>query len=90
MPDSTKFTKAEAIAARRENIEWTQGSLRQFNRGPGPIASIRRKCLDCCAWQPGEVARCHLTNCALWPYRLGTDPFHKQWVDPPVKGSSDD
>ena len=33
--------------------------------------AIRLKCLDCCCWQAAEVRRCHIDDCALWPYRLG-------------------
>lgn len=37
---------------------------------------IRQKCLDCCVYQHAEVRRCHITSCSLWPYRMGTNPFH--------------
>ena len=36
---------------------------------------IRAKCLDCCAGDKSEVAKCTAVACALWPYRLGEDPF---------------
>jgi hypothetical protein len=36
---------------------------------------IRLKCLDCCCGQVTEVARCTAIGCALWPYRMATDPF---------------
>ena len=38
------------------------------------LRAIRLKCLDCSAGQPSEVRECRLTACALWPYRLGSDP----------------
>lgn len=42
-----------------------------------PMAQvIRAKCLDCCCGQPAEVRKCASTGCALWPYRMGTNPFH--------------
>ena len=49
-------------------------------RGIGHVATpilsvIRAKCLDCCCYQPSEVRRCTATGCALWPYRMGTNPF---------------
>lgn len=31
--------------------------------------AIRLKCLECCAWQPGEVRLCTIPTCALYPYR---------------------
>ena len=39
---------------------------------------IREKCLDCCVGQHSEVRRCHITDCPLWPYRLGKNPFHRR------------
>lgn len=39
-----------------------------------PIASIRSKCLDCSCGSRAEVNRCELTECALWPYRMGKRP----------------
>lgn len=42
----------------------------------GPIlGAIRAKCLDCSCGQPSEVAKCVSINCALWPYRMKTNPF---------------
>lgn len=35
---------------------------------------IRLKCLDCCCYQVGEVRKCPVTTCRLWPYRFGRDP----------------
>ena len=41
---------------------------------------MRKKCLDCCDFQVGEVRKCVSTDCALWPYRMGKNPFlaHKR------------
>jgi hypothetical protein len=38
------------------------------------LKAIRLKCLDCSVYQPEEVRNCHLTTCALHPYRMGKDP----------------
>jgi len=38
------------------------------------LKTIRNKCLECSCGQPGEVRKCHLTTCDLWPFRLGRDP----------------
>jgi len=27
---------------------------------------LRLKCLECCAWQQAEVAKCHINECALY------------------------
>ncbi len=37
---------------------------------------IRQKCLDCCGNMPSEVRRCVSASCALWPYRMGRNPFY--------------
>ncbi len=42
------------------------------------LLAIRRKCLDCCCSQPGEVRLCPLSTCDLWPYRFGRDPEPSQ------------
>lgn len=39
------------------------------------LSAIRAKCLDCCVQQIAEVRRCQVFDCALWPYRMGNDPF---------------
>lgn len=39
-----------------------------------PIKAIRAKCLDCCCDSVKEVRLCPITNCALYPYRLGHRP----------------
>jgi len=39
-----------------------------------PIKAIRLKCLDCCCGSAPEVAKCHLEDCSLHPYRFGRRP----------------
>jgi hypothetical protein len=36
---------------------------------------IRAKCLDCSAGMESEVRKCTAIGCALWPYRMATNPF---------------
>jgi hypothetical protein len=36
---------------------------------------IRAKCLDCCCGSAHEVRRCISIDCALWPFRMGTNPW---------------
>lgn len=38
--------------------------------------AIRAKCIDCSGGQQSEVRKCVATNCALWPFRMGRNPFH--------------
>ena len=37
----------------------------------GRAAAIRARCLDCCCYQPAEVRKCPVKDCALRPYRRG-------------------
>jgi len=76
----TKVDIADADASRAENLEYTRKNLRGFPIGSGPFTAIRRKCLDCVVWQPSEVAKCEMRDCALWPYRFGGNPWKKGTV----------
>ena len=50
---------------------------------------IRLKCLDCCCGQVTGVARCTAIGCALWPYRMATDPFtNRRGGAPPSRGKA--
>ena len=33
--------------------------------------AIRRNCIECCCGNAAEVRRCEITDCFLWPWRLG-------------------
>ena len=35
--------------------------------------AILAKCLDCSGGIRGEVRKCTVTRCPLWPYRMGTE-----------------
>ena len=39
-----------------------------------PLKSIRKRCLDCTAWQTKEVRLCPSVDCSLYPYRFGRRP----------------
>ena len=52
--------------------------LTQKFRAQNPLKAIREKCLDCCCGNAVEVRKCTATDCALWPYRMGTNPFRKK------------
>lgn len=39
-----------------------------------PLKAIRAKCLECCAGSAHEVKLCHISDCALWVYRMGRNP----------------
>jgi hypothetical protein len=39
------------------------------------LKSVRAKCLDCCCYQVGEIAKCTAIACPLWILRMGTNPL---------------
>jgi len=39
-----------------------------------PMKAIREKCLDCCCGSSQEVKLCEISDCALYPFRLGKNP----------------
>lgn len=41
-----------------------------------PRKAIRQKCLECVALNSEAVRTCHITDCPLWPYRLGHGVTH--------------
>ncbi len=40
-----------------------------------PLKAIRAKCLDCSGDYINEVRECSITNCPLYPFRMGKNPF---------------
>lgn len=38
------------------------------------LKAIRLNCLACCCHSVKEVSNCHIYDCTLHPYRMGTDP----------------
>ena len=46
-----------------------------------PLKAIRLKCLDCSGDSPNEVKLCPVTDCELYPFRLGKNPNRKPPTD---------
>jgi hypothetical protein len=43
---------------------------------PAPLLRvIRAKCIDCSGGSEAEVRKCTAIGCALWPYRMASNPF---------------
>ena len=42
-----------------------------------PVKAIREKCIDCMCGQKHEVKLCPITDCSLYPFRLGKNPNRK-------------
>ena len=48
-------------------------------KSTNPVKVIREKCLDCCCGSIKQVELCPCeSNCPLWPYRFGKNPFRKK------------
>lgn len=43
-----------------------------------PKSAIRAKCVECSGGSLKEVQLCPVKTCALHPFRLGQNPFHKK------------
>lgn len=45
-----------------------------------PIKAIREKCKDCCGYEDIyiRILECEIPNCALYPFRLGKNPYRKR------------
>jgi len=52
--------------------------LSQKFTAQNPQKAIREKCIDCCCGDTSEVRKCVAVDCALWPFRMRTNPFRKK------------
>lgn len=43
-----------------------------------PMTAIRARCIQCANGQVSEVKLCATQTCALWPFRMGDNPFNKK------------
>ena len=41
-----------------------------------PVKAVRAKCIDCCCGSSREVRFCPVTDCPLFPFRFGHNPFY--------------
>lgn len=51
---------------------------RYADRVKNPKTAIRAKCVECSGGSLKEVAECKIVKCALHPFRMGQNPFHKK------------
>lgn len=40
-----------------------------------PVKAIHEYCLECCLNNPNEVRLCNASECPLWAFRLGKNPY---------------
>ena len=70
---------SEKQAVGRDPRAIDQSEFGAWGHHAKPILSvIRAKCLDCCGEQIIEVRRCTAITCALWPYRMGSNPLREK------------
>ena len=50
--------------------------LRALGHPESPIKAIRAKCIDCSGGYAAEARKCVAITCALWPFRMGYNPFY--------------
>lgn len=41
-----------------------------------PIKAIKAYCIGCCGGITNEVKSCAISDCELFPFRFGKNPFH--------------
>ena len=46
-----------------------------------PLKAIRAKCMECCCGQAKEIKLCNLSDCPLFPYRMGKRPKVDKYID---------
>ena len=46
-----------------------------MNNPQSPLKAIRAKCLDCCYNQKDEIKNCPASDCPLFPFRFGKNPY---------------
>ena len=47
---------------------------KKLAKSRSPLKRIRAKCLDCSAYQLGEIKKCPVEDCPLWQLRMGHKP----------------
>ena len=57
----------------------TKVQLQAMGFAPVPVLkAIRAKCLDCSGGSHAEVADCRVRSCALYPFRMGKNPWRAE------------
>lgn len=46
-------------------------------RQTSPLKAIKQHCFECSNGQTSEVSNCPVTDCALWEFRKGKNPYAK-------------
>ena len=43
-----------------------------------PLKAIKQNCIDCSGGSANEVKLCPCTNCPMYPFRFGKNPYTKR------------
>ena len=76
------YLEVSQVADDRGNLvgrsprEISPAQLRALGGPESPIKAIREKCLDCSGGSAAEARKCVAIGCALWPFRMGRNPFY--------------
>lgn len=63
----------------RDPRRMTTAELNQLGHSSNSVlAAVRANCVECCGGQTSEVRKCTATHCALWAFRMGTNPFSRR------------
>ena len=78
VPMTTTFKSELKIPAIKDDFsKVTLSMAKSAGHEKKPLtAVIRENCISCSGGSPSEVRRCQITQCAMWPYRMGNNPFH--------------
>ncbi len=52
--------------------------MSQVERSKTPLRAIREKCIECSGDNRAEAANCQVSDCALFIYRMGTNPRRRR------------
>jgi len=55
-----------------------------------PLTAIRANCVECSGGSLKEITECKVLGCALYPFRMGTNPFHKKTRERVEREETDD
>lgn len=64
------------LAAISETTNYTVVIDRYMKKIKSPKTAIRAKCVECSGGSLKEVQECRVTKCALYPFRMGKNPYH--------------
>lgn len=60
----------------RDPRQIPRAEIRLLQHPESPSKAVRAKCIDCSGGNATEVRKCVTIRCALWPFRMGVNPFH--------------